>query len=311
MKFKNVLKTMLTTAGALHCVNKYIESTSVSVSTKSSGKYYHWKHGDIYYKVYGSGTPLLLIHDLTVFSSSYEWSKVINKLSVSHTVYCIDLIGCGKSDKPALTYTNYFYVQLATDFVKDIIGKKTHVAATGHSVSFVLMANALNSSLFDTITMINPAAISDLKRTPADHSKLFLRFFETPVFSKSLFYLFSCKPNTEHYLTEKCFYNPFNLKPSTVKAYYNAAHAGKGNGKYLFSSLLGNYINADISTALANTKNDLFLITGSNECNRAEIEASYSIANNNIIHKVINKSNHLPQLECADEFIKFFKLICP
>lgn len=311
MKLKNVFKTTLTATGILHCINKYIESSSTTTSNlKSSGKYYHWKHGDIYYKVYGSGTPLLLIHDLTVYSSSYEWSKVIHKLAASHTVYCLDLIGCGKSDKPALTYTNYFYVQLISDFVKDIIGRKTNIAATGLSASFTLMANKLNSDLFDTLILINPTSVSYLKRKPSDHSKLLLRLFETPVVSKTLFYFLTNKTNTEHYLTETGFYNPFNLKPAHTKAYYNAAHDGSGNGKYLLSSLQGHYVNADISTALANAKNDIFLITGSNETNRKEIEDSYSKMNNNIIQKVIAKSNHLPHLECPDDFANFIKVIC-
>ena len=310
MKSKNIIQTLLATTGILHCVNKYIESSSTSVTnTKNSGKYYHWKHGDIFYKVCGSGTPLLLIHDLTVYSSSYEWSKIVNKLASSHKVYCLDLIGCGKSDKPAITYTNYFYVQLITDFVKDIIGCKTNVGVTGFSSSFVLLANRLNNTLFDTIFMINPAPISYLKRKPSDRSKLLLRLFEIPVISKTLFYLLTSKANTEHYLTEKCFYNPFNLKPSYIKAYYNAAHDSEGNGKYLLSSLQGYYVNADVSVALANAKNDIFLITGSNENNRKEIEDSYSKINNNIIHKVIAKSNHLPHLECPDEFANFLKFI--
>lgn len=311
MKLKNICKTMLATTGAFHCINKYIESSSSVVNnSKNSDKYFRWKHGDIYYKVSGTGAPLLLIHDLTVYSSSYEWSKVINKLSTTHTVYCLDLIGCGKSDKPALTYTNYFYVQLITDFVENIIKTKTHVAVTGLSSSFVLMANKLNKNLFDTITMINPTAISYLKRKPSDHSKLFLRLFEAPVVSKTVFYFLTSKVNTEHYLSEKCFYNPFNLKPSYIKAYYNAAHTEKGNGKYLLSSLLGYYLNVDISVSLGSAKNDIFLITGSNESNRTKIEETYSKINNNIIHKVIAKSNHLPHLECPDEFMKFFKHIC-
>ena len=68
--------------------------------------------------------------------SSMEWDKVIDTLSREHTVYTIDLLGCGKSDKPAITYTCYLYVQLLTDFIRDIIGEKTDIVATGASVFF-------------------------------------------------------------------------------------------------------------------------------------------------------------------------------
>ena len=52
------------------------------------------------------GTPVLLIHDLSPLSSSYEWCRYAKKLEKQHTVYTIDLLGCGRSEKPYLTYTN-------------------------------------------------------------------------------------------------------------------------------------------------------------------------------------------------------------
>ena len=97
---------------------------------KRQGSYYEWKFGKIYYTKKGDGKPLLLIHDLTTSSSAYEWNKVIDKFSKTNTVYCLDLLGCGRSDKPNLTYTNYLYVQLLTDFIKHVIGDKTDIIAT-------------------------------------------------------------------------------------------------------------------------------------------------------------------------------------
>ena len=41
---------------------------------------YHWHDRKIKYRVYGSGRPILLIHDLSVCSSPYEWNAIIEKL---------------------------------------------------------------------------------------------------------------------------------------------------------------------------------------------------------------------------------------
>ena len=112
-----------TTTLAFHAINKFIFSTSDEHSEEDSSNYYNWKFGNIYYQKTGSGSPLLLIHDLNHYSSSMEWDKVIDTLSREHTVYTIDLLGCGKSGKPAITYTCYLYVQLLTDFIRDIIGE--------------------------------------------------------------------------------------------------------------------------------------------------------------------------------------------
>ena len=48
---------------------------------------------------FGSGKPLLLIHDLDPSSSAYEWNQLEQQLAKDFTVYSIDLPGCGRSDK--------------------------------------------------------------------------------------------------------------------------------------------------------------------------------------------------------------------
>ena len=61
-----------------YLINRVIFSTSVSfeVTQTNDRQIYNWRFGDISYRVKGSGTPLLLIHDLTPVSGAYEWNKV-------------------------------------------------------------------------------------------------------------------------------------------------------------------------------------------------------------------------------------------
>ena len=199
-KKKSLLKTSLFTVGLLEVVNRIIDSASIAnTNTKTGGSYYHWKHGDIYYRTFGEKDypPMLLIHDLTVWSSEYEWLKMAKVLSDTYRIYCVDLIGCGKSDKPGITYTNYFYVQMITDFVKEVIKAPTLVAATGLSGSFVLMANALDETLFTEIMLVSPESLTTLKKSPDEYSKLWLKLFEIPVIGRSVYYFLTNRSNTE------------------------------------------------------------------------------------------------------------------
>lgn len=50
----------------------------------------------------GTGKPILLIHDTDSGASGEEWAKVAKKLAKNNTVYTIDLLGCGRSDKPSI-----------------------------------------------------------------------------------------------------------------------------------------------------------------------------------------------------------------
>ena len=63
-----------TTTLAFHVINKFIFNTSDELSEEDSSNYYNWKFGNIYYEKYGEGEPVLLIHDFSVGSSSYEWN---------------------------------------------------------------------------------------------------------------------------------------------------------------------------------------------------------------------------------------------
>lgn len=51
---------------------------------------------------------MLLLHDLHCASSGREWQYIEDALAQDHTVYTLDLLGCGRSDKPAITYTNFY-----------------------------------------------------------------------------------------------------------------------------------------------------------------------------------------------------------
>ena len=117
---KCILFTLGVSVATIYAYNKFVEETASQKNLLSDkdGQYYSWKYGNIFYTKTGSGSPLMLIHDTDASASSAEWNKVLHRLTKNHTVYTIDLLGCGRSDKPALEYTNYLYVQMIQAFMK-------------------------------------------------------------------------------------------------------------------------------------------------------------------------------------------------
>ena len=97
-------------------------------------------------------------------------NKIIDHFSATNTVYSIDLLGCGWSERPILTYTNFLYVQLLTDFIKNVIGEKTDVIVSRDSSPFVLMTCANDDTLIDRIIMINPQSLVSLAKVPSKQS---------------------------------------------------------------------------------------------------------------------------------------------
>ena len=91
------------------------------------------------------------------------------------------MLGCGLSEKPNLTYTNYLYVQLLTDFIKNVIGEKTDIISTGHSASIALMTCANDDTVIDRILLINPESIIDASKTPKHYNKVLKYILCTPI----------------------------------------------------------------------------------------------------------------------------------
>ena len=82
-----------------HLINSIIfkSSTANNYTGKRIRSNYQWKFGNIAYVTAGSGSPLLLIHDLNSYSSSYEWEQTINSFAKNHKVYAIDLLEIGRA----------------------------------------------------------------------------------------------------------------------------------------------------------------------------------------------------------------------
>ena len=302
-KLRNTVLITSLSLGCLHVINRCIikASTLKDLLPMRSGKYYNWRFGRVFYKKSGSGRPLLLIHDLTSASSSYEWCHLEQKLSKDYTVYTLDLPGCGRSDKPNVTYTNYFYVQLINEFITKVIKGRTSVATTGLSGSFVLMACNLNPELYDKLVLINPESLQKLNQVPGKRSKTAKFLIDCPIVGTSVYHILTNRDNIEYDFTEKYFFNPFDVPKRLVDIYHETAHRQDGHGKYLYSSIKGNYLNINISPALKKIDNSIFLIGGSHEPEIDEIMNSYVELNPAIETATIPHTKHLPQLEAPDK----------
>lgn len=312
MKHKLKTSIILTSLAIfiLHIINCCVNAASTvkNFLGRDRGKYFNWRFGKVYYTKSGTGTPLLLIHDLSPYSSSYEWTELIKKLSTNHTVYALDLLGCGRSDKPNLTYTNFLFVQLVTDFVKQIIGQKTDVAATGMSSSFVIMACHNDTELFHKIVMINPESIQKLNSIPGKRSKIMKFIMELPIIGTTVYHLTANQSNLDYLFTENYLYNPFRMKQKYLHVYHEAAHLGNGCGKYLSASISGFYVNVNITHALSEINNSLFIIGGAKCKGIQEVIETYQDINPAIESVIIPDTKLLPQFESPEALYAHLKI---
>lgn len=304
---KKRTKTILLTTGlsiaTIYAYNRFVETTATknNLLSKDKGSFYPWKNGNIFYIKSGSGSPLLLVHDTESSASSAEWAKILRRLEKNHTVYCIDLLGCGRSDKPAIEYTNYLYVQMITAFVKDVIGEKTAVVATNMSASFVIMANHMDESIFDKIILINPVSLKQLSIIPDEESKLKKRIIELPFIGTFVYNMMNSYQRIDERFRKR-YYSKSQLVSSNMEeTYYEAAHIGGSNGRYLYSSILGNYLNNNITHAIKSLSTPTLIIGSKEMKNNALILDDYYRVNPSLKFKRITHGNLYPHMEVPEK----------
>ncbi len=293
------------TTAAVHIINRYIDKQAdTGLLNRDHTHTYNWRLSPVTYRKTGSGSPILLLHELSSCSSSYEWSRIIRPLSEKHTIYVVDLPGCGQSEKPNVTYTNYFYVQLLHDFIRNVIQEPCDVVATGISASVAVTACSTDSTLFKKLLFVNPASPYQLAQIPGKRSRMRKRILSVPIFGTMLYHILISRRMLTKEFHERLFYDASKVSSAHIEHYYESGHKNASNGRFLMSSIAGNYVYLNIGRALQTVNNDIIIIGGEHQEYIEDIVKTYQKMNSAIESVTIPETKHLPQLESPKDFLK-------
>ncbi|MGN0331560.1 MAG: alpha/beta fold hydrolase [Lachnospiraceae bacterium] len=312
MKTRNKLLTLLTLSAAaaagIAFINKAIKfsATSKGILDDPDSLCFKWRLGNIHYTKEGSGKPILLVHDLNPSSSSYEWREISKKLSEKYTVYTIDLLGFGPSEKPNLTYTNYLYVQLLSDFIKSEIGRRTDIITSGSSASLAIMACCNDSELFDKLMFINPDSLLSCSLIPGKKAKMYKFILDLPIAGTFIYHISCSKKSITNEFVTNYFYNPYTVKAQMIDAFHEAAHLGE-SPKSIFACVKCNYTKCNIVNSLKKIDNSIYLIGSSEIEGMNECMEEYKECNPAIEYTSISHTKKLPQLENPSELLNMIQ----
>ncbi|MDB9525064.1 alpha/beta fold hydrolase [Oscillatoria sp. CS-180] len=162
----------------------------------AKNRYWYWRGWRIRYQVFpataeaATGLPLLLLHG---FGASLEqWRDNIAALSQQHTVYAVDLLGFGDSQKAVTVFNTDLWSAQVYDFWKAWIGQPTILM--GHSLgALVALNNAVNypEMAHRLIMLTLPAAREELLSGWVESSsRMAEQFFSTPLLIRPIFEIF-------------------------------------------------------------------------------------------------------------------------
>ncbi|MFN4795778.1 MAG: alpha/beta fold hydrolase [Pseudanabaena sp.] len=161
----------------------------VLTSTESiAGQYWLWREQKIYFVKAGNNPqrpPLLLVHGFG--ASTDHWRKNISELSQDFEVYAIDLLGFGRSQKPAWQYSGNLWRDQLHDFITEKIQRSTVIAGNSlggysslcvaadypQSVAAVILLNSAGP--FTDTNPLGAKKVNPIQKTIAPALQTFLR----------------------------------------------------------------------------------------------------------------------------------------
>lgn len=279
---------------------------------KISYNYFKWSHGKIRYVTAGEGEPLLLIHGIGAGVSLYEWERSIDALSKHYKVYALDLIGCGFSDKPAVSYSAYLYIQLICDFMKKIIKKPAYVVASSNSGAYAVAAANFSPELFKKLLLISPTGVGTSNVYVNNKHSFLKTILELPIIGTTFFNIVSSKLYCRWFLKKYVYSDCSSVSDELVNKYYYPAHFGGANNRYVLAAFLSNYLNVDIERLIGKVDIPVHVVWGAdNMLNPIENFNDLKLNNPRITLSVFEDTKLLPHVEKPKSFYKvcrkFFK----
>ena len=296
------------TTGFIYLLNTIVDRKAQRKNLlPAQGRFYTYKNTDIFYSVKGTGTPILLIHDLMPQASGYEWEKVRRKLEKTHKVYVIDLPGCGRSEKPWMTYTAYYFVECIHGFLKEVIKEKTILIASGLSAHLAILTDNMYPDSVEKVILINPEKLSSADQNPDTRGKVIKFLIDLPIFGRFIYNIEMSEENLSHLFYEMYFMKKNRVDGRMIATYYEAAHRGIGDGRHLLASLRGHYLNANVRNACKDLDN-LCIITSRERKVGYMIQKEYEKYAKSAETAQVSGSKLLPQLETPDHLADVIKL---
>lgn len=303
--FLEIIGCLVFALSAIYAVNQLIFhfSTLKERLYSKNGNYYKHKMGKIFYTKNGSGSPLLLIHNLDNAHSEYEWNAVIKKFSAKHTVYAVDLLGCGRSDKPKMTYTGYLYVQILSDFIQEVICDKPDVIVTGDSVSFTLMIEQMKPHTFGHMILVNPTDFKKASHFPTTFDKYKKELLEMPIIGTLLYNLYYSKASIRKRMQKKYFFRTTKGAFAFLDRLFESSHLKGSNNKYLHASKNCHYLACNINNPNLKIETPVCVLLGDSNDYEEDIREWPLFKNPDTEFEVLPNTKFLPQIETPEKFV--------
>jgi len=218
-----------------------------------------WRDYRVAYTRHGSGEPVLLVHGIYAGASSNEWRHTVDALAERYTVFALDLIGFGRSDRPKLRYTPAFYQA----FLGDVMGRLGRgplaVVASSLSAAHVVALAARDPRHVMALALIEPTGLGQLSGPPTTAQGAAQLLLEAPIVGTSAYNALTSPASVRRFLHE-VYADDRLVTDELVESYVR--NARQPGARYAVSSFVGGQLNVDIRQSLRRVRQPMLVLWG-------------------------------------------------
>ncbi len=261
---------------------------------------FEWRGRRIAFTRRGSGPPILLVHGIHAAAWSYEWHDNVEYLAKDNTVYTIDLLGFGRSDRPAIRYSARLYISLISDFAHQVIGEPCVLVATSLAGAYAIVLGARDPERFPALALIAPTGLVRLNKPGGVTNEAGRLAVEAPVIGTAMFNALVSKRSLRYYL-EKTYSDDTIVTDDLIDIYYWSSH--QQGARHAPAAFLSGQLNIDVRHALRRLTQPALLIWGE-EGSAAPIEEyrGFRAIKPDLELAVMTPAGDLPHDERPDDF---------
>ena len=218
-----------------------------------------WRGHRVAFTRHGQGSPVLLVHGLYAGASSFEWRHTIPGLAARHSVFALDLLGFGRSDRPAARYSPGLYQALLSDVVARVIGDACAVVASGLSAAQLIALAVRAPGHIASLALVAPTGVAHLRDPEATGRSTTRLLLGAPLVGNSVYRRLTAPAKMRERLREM-YADDRLVTPELVACYVHSAQ--QPGGKHAIRALLDGRLHVDVRAAVRRLRLPTLLLWG-------------------------------------------------
>lgn len=267
-------------------------------------RFFEWKHGRVFYKTFGTATglPVVFIHGIGAGASSFMWRKNFDVLAQDFRCFALDLLGFGFSDKPSTApYSADLYVELITDFVRQVSGYPANFVASSLSATYAIRVADEHPELVNSLVLNAPAGADKLNARPGMAGAAFYGLLQSPVLGTSFYNVMASDRGIRDYAIKYLFYDHRRVTDRLVANLYATSH--QEGAQHAIAAFLAGYLNTDTTAAFSRLTQRVTLVWGKQDMTTPLEKAVQLLSLNPRAHlETFDYCRMMPEQEHPEQF---------